>query len=428
MSDPQAFSTTRRQIAGIQAGDLAAQFGTPTYIYDAATIVQRYAELHQFDTVRFAQKACSNLAVVDLIRRQGGLVDTVSAGEIQRALAAGYRGGSPDMAAGDSPPEIVYTADIFDHEALALVVKHDLHVNAGSADMIGQLGEARPGGDLTLRINPGFGHGHSQKTNTGGEHSKHGIWHEELDECLQAAACHQITISGLHMHIGSGTDLEHLAQVCEVMDKVARQVGDTVHSISAGGGLPVPYQEGESYIDLARHFELWDSVRSGLQDDFGHRVNLEIEPGRFLVAESGFLLTEIRAVKRMGENLFYLVDAGFNNLARPILYGAYHPISVVPSDDQPRQEVEVIVGGPLCESGDIFTQQEGGFVSSRRLPEAHVGEYLVLECAGAYGAVMGSNYNSKPHAAEVLVVEGQAELVRRRQSSEDLFRDERIPG
>ena len=428
MSDPQAFSTTRRQIAGIQVGDLAAQFGTPTYIYDAATIVQRYAELHQFDTVRFAQKACSNLAVVDLVRRQGGLVDTVSAGEIRRALAAGYRGGSPDMAAGDSPPEIVYTADIFDHEALDLVVEHDLHVNAGSADMIGQLGEARPGGDLTLRINPGFGHGHSQKTNTGGEHSKHGIWHEELDGCLQSAARHQITISGLHMHIGSGTDLEHLAQVCGVMDKVARQVGDTVHSISAGGGLPVPYQEGESYIDLARHFELWDSVRSGLQDDFGHRVNLEIEPGRFLVAESGFLLTEIRAVKRMGENLFYLVDAGFNNLARPILYGAYHPISVVPSDDQPRQEVEVIVGGPLCESGDIFTQQEGGFVSSRRLPEAHVGEYLVLECAGAYGAVMGSNYNSKPHAAEVLVVEGQAELVRRRQSSEDLFRDERIPG
>ncbi|MFP6750505.1 MAG: diaminopimelate decarboxylase, partial [Pirellulaceae bacterium] len=285
-----------------------------------------------------------------------------------------------------------------------------------------------PGVDLTLRINPGFGHGHSQKTNTGGEQSKHGIWHEQVEECLQVAARHQITVSGLHMHIGSGTDLEHLAQVCQVMDDVARTVGDTLYSISAGGGLPVPYQEDESYIDLGRHFELWDSVRNGLQDDFGHRVNLEIEPGRFLVAESGFLLTEIRAIKRMGENLFYLVDAGFNSLARPILYGAYHPISVVPLDDQPRQEVEVIVGGPLCESGDIFTQQEGGFVSSRRLPEAHVGEYLVLECAGAYGAVMGSNYNSKPHAAEVLVVEGQAELVRRRQSSEDLFRDERIPG
>tara|TARA_B100000809_G_C15079816_1_gene509238 strand:- start:328 stop:1605 length:1278 start_codon:yes stop_codon:yes gene_type:complete len=425
MSGQPGFSTTRSQIAGIPVADLAAQFGTPTYIYDAAKIVERCAELHQFDTVRFAQKSCSNLAIVDLVRQQGALVDTVSAGEILRALAAGYSGGRADP---EAPPAIVYTADIFDHEALELVVQHDLHVNAGSADMIGQLGEARPGGDLTLRINPGFGHGHSQKTNTGGEQSKHGIWHEQVEECLQAAAQHQITVSGLHMHIGSGTDLEHLAEVCQVMDTVARRVGDTVQSISAGGGLPVPYREDESYIDLGRHFELWDSVRNGLQKDFGHRVNLEIEPGRFLVAESGFLLTEIRAIKRMGENLFYLVDAGFNNLARPILYGAYHPISIVPSDDEPRQEQEVIVGGPLCESGDIFTQKEGGYVSSRRLPEAHVGEYLVLECAGAYGAVMGSNYNSKPHAAEVLVSGGSAELVRQRQASEDLFRDDRIPG
>ena len=428
MSGQQGFSTTRRQIAGIPVADLAAQFGTPTYIYDAATIVERFGELHQFDTVRFAQKACSNLAIVDLVRQQGGLVDTVSAGEIQRALAAGYSGGRSDMAAGDPAPAIVYTADIFDRQALGLVVEHDIHVNVGSADMIDQLGEVSPGVDLTLRINPGFGHGHSQKTNTGGEQSKHGIWHEQVEECLQAAARHQITVSGLHMHIGSGTDLEHLAQVCQVMNSVARRVGDTVQSISAGGGLPVPYREDESYIDLGRHFELWDSVRNGLQEDFGHRVNLEIEPGRFLVAESGFLLTEIRAVKRMGENLFYLVDAGFNNLARPILYGAYHPISIVPSDDEPRQEQEVIVGGPLCESGDIFTQEEGGYVSSRRLPEASVGEYLVLECAGAYGAVMGSNYNSKPHAAEVLIAGGSAELVRQRQSSEDLFRDDRIPG
>ena len=428
MSGSQGFSTTRSEIAGIPVEDLAVQFGTPTYIYDAATIVQRFGELQQFDTVRFAQKACSNLAIVDLVRRQGGLVDTVSAGEIERALAAGYQGGSPDMAAGDPPPAIVYTADIFDQPALELVVEHDIHVNAGSADMIDQLGEVSPGADLTLRINPGFGHGHSQKTNTGGEQSKHGIWHEQVDECLQAAARHQITVSGLHMHIGSGTDLEHLAQVCQVMDKVARGVGDTVQSISAGGGLPVPYREDESFIDLGRHFELWDSVRNGLQEEFGHRVNLEIEPGRFLVAESGFLLSEIRAIKQMGENLFYLVDAGFNNLARPILYGAYHPISIVPSDDEPRQQQEVIVGGPLCESGDIFTQEEGGFVSSRRLPEARVGEYLVLECAGAYGAVMGSNYNSKPHAAEVLVAGGSAELVRQRQASQDLFRDERIPG
>ncbi len=158
-------------------------------------------------------------------------------GEVHRALAAGY---SPH---GDPPP-IVYTADIFDRDALELVVKHDLHVNCGSPDMIDQLGEVKPGANITLRINPGFGHGHSQKTNTGGEQSKHGIWHEQLDDCLRRADHHGIGISGLHLHIGSGTDLEHLSQVCTSMKQLALRVGRSITTISAGGGLPVPYKAG----------------------------------------------------------------------------------------------------------------------------------------------------------------------------------------
>ena len=154
---------------------------------------------------------------------------------------------------------------------------------------------------------------------------------------------------------------------------------------------------------------------------------MEIEPGRYLVAESGYLVAEIRAVKRQGEHWFYLLDAGFNNLARPILYGSYHPMSIVPRGDVPRADRDVIVGGPLCESGDIFTQSEGGFVSPRTLPEAEVGQLLVIECAGAYGFVMGSNYNSRPLAAEVLIHEGRAHLVRRRQTFEDLICGEIIP-
>ena len=130
----------------------------------------------------------------------------------------------------------------------------------------------------------------------------------------------------------------------------------------------------------------------------------------------------------MGQNCFYLVDAGFNNLARPILYGSYHPMTLAPVNTVPTDCQDVVVGGPLCESGDIFTQEEGGFVSPRSLPVAQVGDYLVIECAGAYGAVMGSNYNSKPLAAEVLVQDGVAQLIRSRQSFEDLLRDEQIPG
>ncbi len=153
-----------------------------------------------------------------------------------------------------------------------------------------------------------------------------------------------------------------------------------------------------------------------------------------MVAESGYLVAEIRAVKQMGSNTFYLLDAGFNNLARPILYGAYHPMSICPADGKAgslgnaeRAAQDVIVGGPLCESGDIFTQEEGGFVCKRSLPVATVGDYLVIEQVGAYGFVMGSNYNSKPLAPEVLIQDGQARLVRSRQTVDDLIRGEMIP-
>ena len=277
-------------------------------------------------------------------------------------------------------------------------------------------------------MNPGFGHGHSQKTNTGGPQSKHGIWHQQLADCLVTAEHYGLTVTGLHMHIGSGTDLEHLSQICGAMEKAAEQVGRCVRSISAGGGLPTPYRPEESYVDLGEYYAFWDAARKRLEQKFDHPVSLEIEPGRYLSAEAGYLVTEIRAVKKQGDNTFYLVDAGFNNLARPILYGSYHPISLVAvGDDQPRPEQEVIVGGPLCESGDIFTQEEGGFVATRRLPAAAVGDLLVIERAGAYGAVMASNYNSRPMAAEVLIRDGRAQLIRRRQTFEEMVAGESIP-
>jgi diaminopimelate decarboxylase len=416
---PPKFSRTRHDIAGVRIAELAHEFGTPTFVYDAAKITQRLDDLKAFDHVRYAQKACSNLAILDLLRRRGALVDAVSAGEIRRALAAGY-------SAKGEPSPIYYTADIFDTEALELCVGHNIPVNCGSADMIAQFGALAPGRDIVLRVNPGFGHGHSRKTNTGGDQAKHGIWHSQIADCVATAREHRLNVAGLHIHIGSGTDLEHLAQVCGALEIAAAAVGPSVRSISVGGGLPVPYREGETYVDLDAYFKLCDASRKRLEAQFGHRVNLEIEPGRYLVAESGYLVAEIRAVKKQADKLFYLLDAGFNNLARPILYGAYHPMSVASLDaaEQPLQDV--IVGGPLCESGDIFTQEEGGYVVTRRLPQAKVGDWLVIECAGAYGFVMGSNYNSRPLAAEVLVVDGQAQLIRRRQSFEDLIRGEQL--
>jgi diaminopimelate decarboxylase len=411
----------RTEIAGTPVRELVERFGTPTFVYDAATILQRIESLRPFDVIRYAQKACSNLAILDLMRRQGVLVDAVSAGEIQRALRAGYQPGG-------NPPQIVYTADIFDHDSLRMVLEHDLHVNCGSPDMIDQLGQVAPGKNISLRINPGFGHGLSQKTNTGGEHSKHGIWHEQLEDCLVRADRQGLGVTGLHMHIGSGTDMEHLARVCGAMHQAAMRAGRSVTSVSAGGGIPIPYRATEQHVDLDRYYQQWDAQRKLLEGSFGHAVTLEIEPGRYLSAESGYLISEIRAVKRTGANVFYLLDAGFNNLARPVLYGAYHPMSVVPRDGDVQRPVhDVVVGGPLCESGDIFTQEEGGYVRTRSLPVASVGDWLVIECAGAYGFVMSSNYNSKPLAAEVLLRDGAAHVIRARQTYEDLMRSESIP-
>lgn len=411
------FSTLRTEFAGVALTELANTFGTPTYVYDIQKVEERIADLSQFDCVRYAQKACGNLAILDRARRAGVKVDAVSAGEIKRALAAGY-----------PTEDIVYTADIFDKAALELVKELHLEVNCGSPDMLDQLGDIRPGANVTLRINPGFGHGHSQKTNTGGPQSKHGIWFDQVDECLLRADRYGITVTGLHMHIGSGTDLEHLSQVCQAMEKTALTVGRTVTTISAGGGLPVPYRDGESFVNIDDYFQLWDATRNRLTEAFGHAVRLEIEPGRYLVAEAGILIAEIRAIKKMGENLFYLVDAGFNDLARPVMYGAYHPISICPRDGATeRPEVDAVVGGPLCESGDIFTQKEGGYVDSRRLPVAKVGDLLILENAGAYGFVMASNYNSKMRPAEVMIEQGDAKLVRKRETFEDIVRGEIIP-
>ncbi len=413
-----SFPVIRREISGMSIDSIVQKYGTPCYVYDMATIKQKVNDLRAFDLIRYAQKACSNIAILDRLRRLGVVVDAVSAGEVHRALAAGY-----------GPEGIVYTADVFDREALALVKKLGLHVNCGSPDMIEQLGQVQPGASVTLRVNPGFGHGHSQKTNTGGPQSKHGIWHGDIDRCLRLADLHNIVIDGLHMHIGSGTDLEHLSQVCDALERVAKQIGRTITTISAGGGLPVPYRVGQSYVDIDKYFQLWDQTRKRLEKDFGHAIRMEIEPGRYLVAESGYLIAEIRAVKNMGENRFYLLDAGFNDLARPILYGAYHPISIYHRGAVPSADAlfDTVVGGPLCESGDIFTQEEGGFVAKRALPPANIGDYLILEVAGAYGFVMSSNYNGRFRAPEVLIENGQLHCIRERETFDDLIRGEKIP-
>jgi diaminopimelate decarboxylase len=396
---------------------LARRHGTPLWVYEAAVIRQRIAALRAFDVIRFAQKACSNLHILRLMRAEGVLVDSVSCGEIERALRAGY------SAEGD-PAGIVFTADVITEDTLGKVVEHGIPVNAGSIDMLEQLGGRAPGHAVWLRINPGFGHGHHNKVNTGGELSKHGIWHGDLPRAIAVIERTGLKLKGIHMHIGSGVDYHHLEQVCGTMVALVKSANHDLEAISTGGGLTVNYRDTDPLVDTAHYFNLWDAARREIQAHLGHPVSLEIEPGRYLMAESGLLLAEVRAAKQMGRNHFVLVDAGFTELVRPAMYGSYHAISVIPGNGDPlRQRVvrDTVVAGPLCESGDVFTLDEGGVVSPRSLPAAQPGDLLAFHDVGAYGSSMSSNYNSRPLAAEVLMEGDEDRLIRRRQTIEELM-------
>ncbi len=392
--------------------EIANTYGTPVWVYDAALIRQRIRDLKQFDIIRFAQKACSNIHILSLMRDMGVMVDAVSKGEIERALIAGFKN-----------DQIVFTADLMDRDTLDFVYHNDITINAGSIDMLDQIGTLHKGHKVWIRINPGFGHGHSQKANTGGETSKHGIWHTDVQAALEVIRQHELNLVGVHMHIGSGADYDHLSQVCEAMIDLIRREKLDVDAISAGGGLSVPYKHEEVPIDPAHYFMLWDKARKEIENMLGHPVKMEIEPGRYLVAESGKLVTEVRAVKKMGSLHYVLVDAGFTELVRPAMYGSYHEMTTMTATGQPVEGHPVlsVVAGPLCESGDMFTQEEGGFVQTRLLPPVKIGEYIIIHNAGAYGASMSSNYNSRPYCPEILVDDGNVTQIRKRQTMADLL-------
>jgi diaminopimelate decarboxylase len=414
---PRALNDTSTALNAANLLTLTQQYGCPVWAYDAQIISQRIAQLRQFDVIRFAQKACSNIHILRLMREQGVKVDSVSLGEIERALLAGFKPGR-------DASEIVFTADVLDQPTLDRVIELDIPVNAGSIDMLGQIGRQKAGHPVWLRVNPGFGHGHSQKTNTGGENSKHGIWYADLSAALAEIARYDLKLIGIHMHIGSGVDYAHLEQVCDAMARQVIEMGHDIEAISAGGGLSIPYRFGEEAIDTAHYYGLWNRAREQIAAHFGHDVHLEIEPGRFLVAEAGVLVAQVRASKNMGSRHFVLCDAGFNDLMRPAMYGSYHHISLLPADGRDlsgQPLIDSVIAGPLCESGDVFTQEAGGGIETFPLPEVHIGDYLVFHDTGAYGASMSSNYNSRPLLPEVLFEKGEPRLIRRRQTIEELL-------
>ena len=394
---------------------LASRYGTPLWVYDAAVIRSQVARLKGFDTIRYAQKANGNLHLLRLMRELGVSVDAVSSGELERAQRAGY-----ELRQGDRQ-DVVFTADAFSGDSLERVVLNGIAVNAGSLEMLEQLGSISPGHGVWLRVNPGFGHGHHQKTNTGGPGSKHGIWHEHVADALRIIDHYRMPLLGLHMHIGSGADMLHLGRVCDAMLNVGLALKRPVPAISAGGGISTSGPVSNA-ADVDTYAGQWRRVADKLESYYGTRPRIEIEPGRFLVGPAGLLLTRVCATKATPDHHFAIVDAGMSELIRPALYGSAHRIDVVRNNAGPIGAVRpTIVAGPLCESGDVFTQADGGHLAPIELEPLASGDLMAIHDVGAYGSAMSSNYNSRPLAAEVLLDGSEVRLIRCRQNMDDML-------
>ncbi|AHC73258.1 diaminopimelate decarboxylase [Candidatus Endolissoclinum faulkneri L5] len=393
---------------------LAVKLGTPFWLYDVSIIKRQIQRLRGFDIIRYAQKANGNISLLRIIRRSGVKIDAVSDGEIARALAAGYRAGGNDL---------VFVSDVFDRTTLERVVDLCIPVNCGSIDMIDQLAKLSPGHKIWLRINPGFGHGHSKKTNTGGPLSKHGIWHDQLSELGPKIKATELNLVGLHMHIGSDVEYKHLGKVCDAMIESYMKLGMQVRAISAGGGLSVPYQNDYQNAAINHYVQQWNAARLKIQESQMIPVQIEIEPGRFLVAAAGCLIAEVRAVKKVAERYFVIVDAGFNDLVRPVMYGSHHHICFIDSASKlvTGASHQVAVAGPLCEAGDVFTQNKNGTIEFEALPLPKVGDFCVFADAGAYGSTMSSNYNSRTLIPEVIIDGSDVHLARRRQTIKEML-------
>ncbi|WP_343190208.1 diaminopimelate decarboxylase [Buchnera aphidicola (Mollitrichosiphum nigrofasciatum)] len=384
---------------------------TPIWIYEWEIIKKKIKLLKQFDIIRYAQKACSNINILKLMKKTGLKIDAVSYGEIKRALISNFK---------PKKDEIIFTSDSIDEDTLNIITKKKITVNAGSTNILKIIGKKKKRHKIWLRINPGFGNGHNKKTNTGGVNSKHGIW--DIKKALILIKKYKLKLIGLHMHIGSGANYNHLLKMCKSMIKNIIKVNIDIKSISTGGGLPIPYYYKEKEINIKEYFKIWNNTRNYIASYIGHNITLEIEPGRFLVAQSGLLITKVNIIKKINNKKFVLIDAGFNDLIRPCMYGSYHHISVLKSKNSERNKEKYIICGPLCESGDIFTQDPKGNIKSRKLPKIKKGDYLIFHDTGAYGSTMSSNYNTRPLIKEILFKKGKAYIIRNNQSIKNILK------
>lgn len=408
-----------------QVRELRARFGTPVFVYDQSGLEAQARAALEFPnafglTVRYAMKACPTAAVIRVLNRAGLQIDASSGWEVRRALEAGVE-----------PGQILLTAQQLPDDFEDLV-SMGVRFNACSLYQLACFGSRFAGGELGVRFNPGLGSGHSNRTNVGGPSASFGIWHAHLDQVEALQRDHGLRISLLHSHIGSGSDPE-VWQRCARMTLGIAALLPEVAAVNLGGGFKVGRVPGEVSTDLAAAGEPVAEEFRRFAASSGRQLHLEIEPGTYFAANSGAIVCSVVDVVDTGKEgySFIKVDSGMTEVLRPSMYGAQHPIAVVPASEEPRGRAHYLVVGHCCESGDVLTPEPGNpeGLQPRPLAEARIGDAVVIGGSGAYCAGMAAkNYNSFPEAPEVLLdKEGGLHLLRRRQTLEQMLENEVIP-
>ena len=385
---------------------IAEQYGSPVYVYDSAKIVAQYQRLsNAFGGVKklklnYAVKALSNLAILKLMKSLGAGLDTVSIQEVKMGIKAGV-----------APSNIIFTPNGVSLEEIEEVAEMGVQINIDNLSILEQFGAKHPNIPVCVRINPHIMAGGNSKISVGHIDSKFGISVHQTPHILRIVENTGMKINGVHMHTGSDIlDIDVFIKASDILFDVARQFKD-LEFVDFGSGFKVPYKEGDIETDIEELGEKLTTRFNTFCKNYGKQLELGFEPGKFLVSESGQFLAKVNVVKQTTSTVFAGVDSGFNHLIRPMFYDSYHRIENI-SNPEGRARFYSIVGY-ICETDT--------FGVNRRIAEISEGDILTFKNAGAYCFSMASNYNSRFRPAEVFWHNGEAKLIRKRETFEDLI-------
>ena len=397
------------RIQDVDLHGLTNEYGTPLYVYDAEKIVHQLRTLKTAFSgadvkIKYAAKALTNLSVLKLLRTYGSDVDVVSIEEAHLALRAGFK-----------PGQIMFTPSGVDFSEIAEGVKLNLTVNLDNLSSLEKFGQKYQGSyPCSIRLNPHIMAGGNYKISTGHSNSKFGISVFQLPDIHDVVKRHNLRVNGLHIHTGSDiTESEVFLKMADILFGVAVDFPD-LRFIDFGSGFKVAYREGDIVTNVYDLGLKLTKVFNDFCQSYGRKLELHFEPGKFIVSEAGVLLVKVTVIKSTPSLTFVGVNSGLNHLLRPMMYDAYHEIVNISNPTGPHKLYTVV--GYICETDT--------FGSDRRLNEVREGDILAIKNAGAYGYSMSSNYNSRLRPAEVLLLNGQAKLIREREKLEDLWRSQ----